>query len=958
MITTASFAQDLDKNIEDRLNEFFKSYSSSAVNMGRSSLDSFEVDHNKKELIIHANKRFAFQPFRETTVQTIYRTIKQSLPGPVNYYDIKILVEGTSIEDLVPNFYRSKKLDSSRLTGAIEDKETPWVTNTSQPYTISRGLADIHLSLWQSHGRYFVNKKNQWMWQRPYLFCTTEDLFTQSFVTPFLIPMLENAGAIVFTPRERDIQKNEVIVDNDTPRGSIYIQEDKKKQRWQNKLSTGFAHPKNSYQSGENPFTMGTSSFVATKSKKAKSFAQWVPTIPESGRYAVYVTYQTFPNSVDDAQYLVFHNGGITEFKVNQKIGGGTWTYLGTFDFSKGNSPRNMVVLTNHSKTNNGIVSADAIRFGGGMGNIERGGQISGYPRYLEGARYSTQWYGMDESIYTNKSRDNDYADDMNARSNTINYLSGGSKVNPQKEGLKVPIQLNIALHSDAGYNVNDKIIGTLGIHTKTANDTSLGSGKNRLSSRDLVDIIQTDLQKEIQSNFDIQWTRRSIWDSNYSETRLPDVPSVIIELLSHQNFKDMQLGHDPYFKFIVSRSIYKSILKYLSNQTKKDYVVQPLPVHNFSIDLKGSKAYLSWEATRDITDESATPREYIVYTKLGNGGFDNGTIVSRTNTTIDLKPNVRYSFKVCALNQGGKSFPSEVLTVFKAPKESKRILIVNGFTRLSGPYVINNQFEAGFDLNEDPGVPYMYDISLAGIQQNFRRADAKIQNGYGLGYSLNNLEGLTAKGNTFDFTETHGEAMMALPNISFTSASIKSIEDGKIDLNDYDAVDFIFGLQTKANYNPTNNRHFELFNDNLQRIVSNYTLRGGNLLVSGSYLGSNLAQSEQEKSFMNNTLKCNFEGSITDRSIDKVSGLNQQVAIPRYLNEIIYIVNKPEIINPTNGSFSTMIYDQINQSAAIAYTGNYKTFVLGFPFETITSKKGRAAIMSSILYFLLYNNK
>ncbi len=37
------------------------------------------------------------------------------------------------------------------------------------------------------------------------------------FVLPYVIPMPENAGAIVYTPRERDTQKNEIIVDNDTP---------------------------------------------------------------------------------------------------------------------------------------------------------------------------------------------------------------------------------------------------------------------------------------------------------------------------------------------------------------------------------------------------------------------------------------------------------------------------------------------------------------------------------------------------------------------------------------------------------------------------------------------------------------------------------------------------------------------------------------------------------------------
>ena len=78
------------------------------------------------------------------------------------------------------------------------------------------GLEGRHIALWQSHGKVYRNERNEWRWQRPRLFCTTEDLFTQSFVVPYLIPMLENAGAVVFTPRERDWQRYEVIVDNNT----------------------------------------------------------------------------------------------------------------------------------------------------------------------------------------------------------------------------------------------------------------------------------------------------------------------------------------------------------------------------------------------------------------------------------------------------------------------------------------------------------------------------------------------------------------------------------------------------------------------------------------------------------------------------------------------------------------------------------------------------------------------
>lgn len=67
-------------------------------------------------------------------------------------------------------------------------------------------------------------------------------------------------------------------------------------------------------------------------------------------KYAVYVTYQTLPGSVSNAKYLVFHKGGVTEFLVNQQIGGGTWVYLGTFEFDKGTNDYGMVVLSNESR--------------------------------------------------------------------------------------------------------------------------------------------------------------------------------------------------------------------------------------------------------------------------------------------------------------------------------------------------------------------------------------------------------------------------------------------------------------------------------------------------------------------------------------------------------------------------------------------------------------------------------
>ena len=62
---------------------------------------------------------------------------------------------------------------------------------------------------------YYNSQTGRWVFQRTATHATAEDIYTQSYVIPFLIPMLENAGAVVMTPRERDIQRNEVVCDND-----------------------------------------------------------------------------------------------------------------------------------------------------------------------------------------------------------------------------------------------------------------------------------------------------------------------------------------------------------------------------------------------------------------------------------------------------------------------------------------------------------------------------------------------------------------------------------------------------------------------------------------------------------------------------------------------------------------------------------------------------------------------
>ena len=74
-----------------------------------------------------------------------------------------------------------------------------------------------------------------------------------------------------------------------------------------------------------------------------------------------------------------------------------------------------MVVLSNESKQK-GVVCADAVRFGGGMGNIARGGQTSGLPRIPGRRTLLCPMAGMPYSVYGGYEGKNDMNDDINAR--------------------------------------------------------------------------------------------------------------------------------------------------------------------------------------------------------------------------------------------------------------------------------------------------------------------------------------------------------------------------------------------------------------------------------------------------------------------------------------------------------------------------------------------------------------
>ena len=656
-------------------------------------------------------------------------------------------------------------------------------------------------------------------------------------------------------------------------------------------------------------------------------------------------------------------------------MGGGTWIYLGTFGFDAGKSNAYKVVLSNRSAKAGKVITADAVKIGGGVGNVARGesNETSGYPRFCEASRYWLQWAGIPDYVYSDSKGKNDYTDDYKSRGIWVNYLAGGSEVNPNEEGLNIPVNMSFAFHTDAGTTLNDSIIGTLGIYCTNSDNEEFANGSSRYLSHDLTDLIQSNIVNDIRTLHEPNWSRRGMWNKSYYEARVPRVPAMLLELLSHQNFADMRYGLDPRFRFTVSRAVYKGMLQFLCSQYNMDYVVQPLPVDHLALQFTGNnEVELTWQPVEDPLEPTAKAEKYIVYTRIGDGDFDNGILVEGTNYRTTISSGTIHSYKVVAVNKGGLSFPSEILSVGQPFQSKGTVMVVNGFDRISAPadFVApapgDTQF-AGFLDELDHGVPYLKDISYIGKMKEFRRAIPWMDDdasGYGDSYA--DYETKVIAGNTFDYPAIHGAAILKA-GYAFVSCSDEAVENGRVSLNDYQTVDLILGkeCQTKMGRGGITPLQYKTFSQPMQEAITAYCNQGGNIIVSGAFVGTDLwdnrlaTPEEADKKFATDVLK--YKWRVGQAAL---KGKVKSVASPfpmltgnytyhNELNEESYVVEAPDAIEPASkDAYTVMRYSENNLSAGVAYQGDYKTYIMGFPFETIRTEAERETLMKAILTF------
>ncbi|MGJ8662688.1 MAG: N-acetylmuramoyl-L-alanine amidase, partial [Marinicella sp.] len=698
-------------------------------------------------------------------------------------------------------FYQGKKVALSYLLDIdpVPDKADDMTRFFSQTGSTS-DLSDKTLFISQAHGWIDYDDFREWSTQRGITHDIVEDFVNAEGINQYLLKYLESAGAEVFTLRERDLNTNMVIVDNQdgvtTPDNGTY-EEIGDSNLFSNSTANGFMNFQAPYSATNDPFRdNGGSDRLITTSPTETASAVWTPVINTSDYYDVYVSYSGVGNRPTDAQYTIKHGGIESVVMVDQSKHRYVWNYLGNYYFAAGGD--HAIMLSNQSQEAGTTVSADAIRLGGGMGDVigEHNGELSGHPRWEEGARTWTQFQGASSSVYQ--------SGDVSARSRFADW-----------EHYAAEDSVYISWHSNAA---TGSARGTSSyIYSANPPDGTYDPTQSHPGSAELQTAIHDELINDIRAGWDSNWTdrgKRSAYFGEVNPSHNDEMPAMLIEMAFHDNSDDADALRHPHFRQLVARSIYQGIVNYFAQRDGINMTLLPEPPTHLAVTSQtpGSLT-IQWSApqtdTQNLSGDAAT--SYRVYRSSDGKNFDNGTDVNDLFLEIQgLEPGTIEYIKVKAQNDGGLSLDSETLAARVSYENENRVLLINGFDRLnSGQLIYQNIPDIGGFVDR------MY---------------------------LDQM-------NTFDYVIQHGEAIHN-SGVGFDAISNELIEDSLFDIEPtaYAAVVWILGEESSLG---------NTLNSAEQNELNQYLNMGGKLFISGAEIAWDLdfLGSTADQDFYHNTL-------------------------------------------------------------------------------------------------------
>lgn len=758
---------------------------------------------------------------------------------------------------------------------------------------ITGGLKNKRIAMSGGHG-YKKSSTYNWILQRWWHYngvVQGSSPHDRSFVEDFLNndlmyyfqQYISNAGAYTLIERETSRQHNGVVV---TVADSGFNSNGNTSSSTASGVFSGrFGKPSYGYQ------------FMYGDSIGSKTF-EFVFNVPEDGEYPVYYHWRSSYNRADNIPVTIVHAGGATHTFMHQKTRGpaeGTTDYhgtgynryqmihLGNYYFKSGTQGK---LIVYSSVGADEVIIADAVRIGTGLSPVENNSTTTGQELNESDALSFQEYLNRPATVLTN---------DVTTRPHAANYEVADAF---------------ISIHNNAGGSHGTMIIWE-----------NQGQNYNNLSglplqSKNLAHAVEDKMVGLIRDRYDSSW-QDIYWgdegfDGDYGETRVADIPAVLIEIGFFDHSGDWWALADEKFHKLATMGMYHGVADFFGTGYAPEPVTHLRAVNNAA----GCDFHVAWQPAAN----GSVATHYIVRRSVDGYAYDSGSYTTDTFACYNnVAANTTYFFKVIAVNANGISLPSETAGVHRQATAEKSILIVNGFDR------------------EDARV------------NNLKR------------YIRSSAPPVEKSGNDFNYIIQHGNAVVDSGKTwYFDYASNEAVINGNVSLSGYDAVDWYVGRESTGD---------DTFTEAEQALIQTYLNNGGSLLVSGSEIGwelaySNTSPSAQDQAFYTGYLK----GTLWPNSSYDDAGTNNIVAAttasvfsglsPFSLDDGSSGVYKnyfADILAPQGGAVKELQYSggSFDGSASVlSYSGSYKLVHFGFPFEIINGPAARAAVMGKILDF------
>lgn len=746
-------------------------------------------------------------------------------------------------------------------------------------------LAGKVVYLSPGHGFTWDPGTANWRTQRPTTNSIVEDLVSIETLSQYLMPMLLNAGARVVPVRELDLNTNLVLVDNGE---AGYVETGA---GFSTSSLMGWGRPTFPMDGATLPFSLGSNRLMASAATATAS-ATYTAAIPRDGYYDVSVSYTAFSARVTDAHYLVRHAGGETGFRVNQQRHGGTWVQLGRFYFKQGGTAQ--VVVQNDSTNAAGSnISLDAVKFGGGLGLIDRGGGVSGRPRFEESARYQAQWAGAPTTVWaaSGNAPGDDRTNDVGTRSRFTAWVHETGE-----DAVYVAWHTNAFNASAVG--TNTYVYGP-GAPPSPLADFSGVPGGDRLAL-----LIHGELINDIKASSGWNkptWQDRGVNTAYFGElnpNNNGETPSTLVEVAFHDAAADATQLKEPAFRYLAARAISQGIIKFFAEKAGTTALLpsEP-PTHVAAVNQGNGEAVIRWRApptdAQGVRGQPATG--YRLYSSDDGLAWDNGIDVTSTSARVTIPAAAAKYFRVTATNPGGESFPSSVVGV-KAPVAGKPlVLVVNGYDRLEAAIGKTEAFASKYALG-------------------------------------NVLRIFIERINDGSAARLTGEALDA-NDVGFDTADTDAVTSGDVVQTPYQLLTWFVGRGKQGGAALTAAE---------QGVVTGFRAR--NLPVF--FTGDGTAAPALVTAF-SGTIP-GTRGGLSIDGADALMGLNGLVLDDGTAGS--FDTGAPPAIAPAGAAVQLASYGS-GGSAAIGTPG--QSVMFGFPFETLVGEPNRVEVMRRVLAFL-----